>query len=38
LDIRRVEGKHEFQTEQFIDDRFYKTALKALASEPGAKS
>jgi ABC-type nitrate/sulfonate/bicarbonate transport system substrate-binding protein len=27
-----------FKPEQFIDDRFYKAALKTLAHEPGAKS
>ena len=38
LEFAVLKEKPNFKPEQFIDDRFYKTALKALASEPGAKS
>jgi ABC-type nitrate/sulfonate/bicarbonate transport system substrate-binding protein len=38
LEFAVLKEKPNFNPEQFIDDRFYKTALKALASEPGAKS
>jgi len=37
LEFAVLKEKPNFKPEQFIDDRFYKTALKALASEPGAK-
>jgi ABC-type nitrate/sulfonate/bicarbonate transport system substrate-binding protein len=38
LEFAVLKERPNFKPEQFIDDRFYKTALKALASEPGAKS
>ncbi len=38
LEFAVLKEKPNFKPEQFIDERFYKTALKALASEPGAKS
>jgi ABC-type nitrate/sulfonate/bicarbonate transport system substrate-binding protein len=38
LEFVVLKEKPNFKPEQFIDDRFYKTALKALANEPGAKS
>ena len=38
LEFAVLKDKPNFKPEQFIDDRFYKTALKALANEPGAKS
>ena len=38
LEFAVLKEKPNFKPEQFIDDRFYKTALKALANEPGAKS
>jgi ABC-type nitrate/sulfonate/bicarbonate transport system substrate-binding protein len=38
LEFAVLKEKPNFKPEPFIDDRFYKTALKALASEPGAKS
>jgi len=31
-----LKEKPNFKPEQFIDDRFYKSALKALANESGA--
>jgi hypothetical protein len=33
-----LKERPNFKPEPFIDDRFYRTALKALANEPGAKS
>ena len=38
LEFAVLREKPNFKPEQFIDDRFYKAALKALANEPGAKS
>jgi ABC-type nitrate/sulfonate/bicarbonate transport system substrate-binding protein len=38
LEFAVLKDKPNFKPEQFIDDRFYKTALKALANEPGEKS
>lgn len=38
LEFAVLKDKPNFKPEQFIDDRFYKSALKALANEPGAKS
>lgn len=38
LEFAILKEKPNFKPEQFIDDRFYKTALKTLAREPGAKS
>ena len=37
LEFAVLKEKPNFKPEQFIDDRFYKLALKALANEPGAK-
>jgi NitT/TauT family transport system substrate-binding protein len=37
LEFAILKGKPNFKPEQFVDDRFYKTALKVLAKEPGAK-
>jgi len=37
LEFAILKEKPSFKPEQFIDDRFYKAALKALAREPGAK-
>jgi hypothetical protein len=37
LEFAVLKKKPNFKPEQFIDDRFYKSALKALANEPGAK-
>ena len=39
--VKRLEDSKErpnFKPEQFVDDRFYKIAIKSLAREPGAKS
>jgi ABC-type nitrate/sulfonate/bicarbonate transport system substrate-binding protein len=38
LEFAILKEKPNFKPEQFIDDRFYKSAAKALANEPGAKS
>ena len=38
LEFAVLKEKPNFKPEQFVDDRFYKAALKALANEPGAKS
>lgn len=38
LEFAILKEKPNFNPEQFIDDRFYKSALKSLAREPGAKS
>jgi NitT/TauT family transport system substrate-binding protein len=38
LEFAVLKEKPNFKPEQFIDDRFYKNALKLLAKEPGAKS
>ena len=38
LEFAVLKEKPNFKPEQFIDDRFYKAALKLLAKEPGAKS
>jgi len=38
LEFAVLKEKPNFKPEQFVDDRFYKSALKALANEPGAKS
>jgi ABC-type nitrate/sulfonate/bicarbonate transport system substrate-binding protein len=38
LEFAVLKEKPNFKPEQFIDDRFYRGALKALANEPGAKS
>src|SRR4026209_522160 len=38
LEFAVLKEKPNFKPEQFIDDRFYKSGLKALANEPGAKS
>ena len=37
LEFVLLKEKPNFKPEQFIDDRFYKSGLKALANEPGAK-
>ena len=37
LEFAVLKEKPNFKPEQFIDDRFYKNALKLLATEPGAK-
>ncbi|MBM4263999.1 MAG: ABC transporter substrate-binding protein [Deltaproteobacteria bacterium] len=37
LEFAVLKEKPNFKPEQFVDDRFYKTALKLLAKEPGAK-
>ena len=37
IEIVLLKERPNFKPEQFIDDRFYKAALKALASEPGAR-
>jgi ABC-type nitrate/sulfonate/bicarbonate transport system substrate-binding protein len=37
LEFAVLKEKPNFKPEQFIDDRFYKSALKALANEPGAR-
>lgn len=37
LEFAILKEKPNFKPEQFVDDRFYKAALKALAREPGAK-
>ena len=37
LEFVLLKEKPNFKPEQFIDDRFYKTGLKALENEPGAK-
>jgi hypothetical protein len=36
LEFAVLKERPIFKPEQFIDDRFYKAALKALAREPGA--
>jgi len=38
LEFAVLKEKPNFKPEQFVDDRFYKNALKLLAKEPGAKS
>jgi NitT/TauT family transport system substrate-binding protein len=38
LEFAILKEKPNFKPDQFIDDRFYKVALKGLAKEPGAKS
>lgn len=38
LEFAILKERPNFKPEQFVDDRFYKTALKSLAREPGAKS
>ena len=38
LEFAILKEKPNFKPERFVDDRFYKTALKLLAKEPGAKS
>ncbi len=38
LEFAVLKEKPNFKPEQFVDDRFYKNALKTLAKEPGAKS
>jgi len=38
LEFAVLKDKPNFKPEQFIDDRFYKAAVKLLAKEPGAKS
>jgi ABC-type nitrate/sulfonate/bicarbonate transport system substrate-binding protein len=38
LEFAILKEKPNFKPEQFIDDRFYKTAAKALANDPGTKS
>jgi len=38
LEFTILKEKPNFKSEQFIDDRFFKVALKTLAKEPGAKS
>ena len=38
LEFAVLKERPNFKPEQFVDDRFYKNALKALAKEPGAKS
>jgi hypothetical protein len=37
LEFAVLKERPQFKPEQFIDDRFYKAAVKALAREPGAK-
>jgi ABC-type nitrate/sulfonate/bicarbonate transport system substrate-binding protein len=37
LEFAVLKEKPNFKPEHFIDDRFYKSALKALTNEPGAK-
>jgi NitT/TauT family transport system substrate-binding protein len=37
LEFAVLKEKPNFKPEQFVDDRFYKNALKLLAKEPGAK-
>jgi NitT/TauT family transport system substrate-binding protein len=37
LEFAVLKEKPNFKPEQFIDDRFYKAALKLLAKDPGAK-
>ncbi|HEU4342799.1 MAG TPA: hypothetical protein VFU31_14650 [Candidatus Binatia bacterium] len=37
IEIVLLKERPNFKPEQFIDDRFLKSALKALAREPGAK-
>ena len=37
IEIVLLKERPNFKPEQFIDDRFYKAALKVLAGEPGAK-
>jgi ABC-type nitrate/sulfonate/bicarbonate transport system substrate-binding protein len=37
LEFAVLKERPQFKPEQFIDDRFFKAALKALAREPGAK-
>src|SRR5262249_60399789 len=37
IEIVLLKERPNFKPEQFIDDRFYKAALKALAGGPGAK-
>jgi ABC-type nitrate/sulfonate/bicarbonate transport system substrate-binding protein len=37
LEFAVLKERPHFKPEQFIEDRFYKAALKALAREPGAK-
>jgi NitT/TauT family transport system substrate-binding protein len=37
LEFAVLKERPNFKPEQFVDDRFYKAALKALAREPGAK-
>lgn len=38
LEFALLKEKPNFKPEQFVDDRFYKNALRLLAKEPGAKS
>jgi hypothetical protein len=38
LEFAVLKERPNFKAEQFIDDRFYKNALRTLAKEPGAKS
>jgi ABC-type nitrate/sulfonate/bicarbonate transport system substrate-binding protein len=38
LEFAILKEKPNFKADQFIDERFYKTALKLLAKEPGAKT
>jgi len=38
LEFSILKEKPNFKPEQFVDDRFYKSALRVLANEPGAKS
>jgi NitT/TauT family transport system substrate-binding protein len=37
LEFAVLKEKPNFKPEQFVDDRFYKNAIKLLAKEPGAK-
>jgi ABC-type nitrate/sulfonate/bicarbonate transport system substrate-binding protein len=37
LEFVLLKEKPNFKPEQFIDDRFFKAAVKALANEPGTK-
>ena len=37
LEFAVLKERHNFKPEQFVDDRFYKAALKTWAREPGAK-
>jgi NitT/TauT family transport system substrate-binding protein len=37
LEFAVLKERPNFKPEQFVDDRFYKNALKTLAKEPGAK-